>query len=173
MTDLATLPIEKRFEEACRSRKVWELGICAAMRYFHLPHALVKKARADYLRASRGDVSDLLEKKANNDSRQRLVRAEARYPGILRGLLSQSSAEIGRRYRLTRSCTNRIANNLRVYAAEQETGVEEAVRGLAEEAREIQGVLPRLGRPPKSAQAGLKARSCAVRPRRSPVSEAP
>jgi len=158
MSDLATLPLEKRFEEACRSRRVWELGVCAAMRHFHLPHALVKKARADYLRDSKEDVSLLLEQKAEDDSRQRLVRSEARYPGILRGLLSESSAEIGRRYRLTRSCTNRLANNLRTYAASRKEGVEEALRSIAEEAREIQGTLPRLGRPPKSAQRVSRSR---------------
>lgn len=152
MTVLTADSLTKRYEEAAASPKVWEMGVCAAMRHFHLPHHMVKAARASYLRQHNDEVSSVLMEKVRQESRNRLVRAEVRYPGILRGLITGTAAQMGRRFRLTRSATNRIAGHLREFAREIKMGVEGTVELLSREAREFDGPPPKLGRPPKSRQ---------------------
>lgn len=132
---------EARIQEALRDPNILSMQIGVAMKKYHLTHDRISYVRNQALRklVENGDAGQLIQRntdKTINRRKNRLVRAEIRYPGILRRMVSEKYlARAAQHYELTRERLRQLNIEFTTYIKEANMTSHSAIDVLESEAR--------------------------------------
>lgn len=121
---------------ASKSDLLWELSIADVMARFGLRHGQVLAARKlSMLTRKPRDIVNAQDRRDTSRLRNKVIRSEVAYPGILSMLQSTTVADVGSRYGFSRSRAHIILITLRDLAAAIGKTVPATVAGVVADAR--------------------------------------